>query len=143
MPEDVKAVVFDTGPLDRLEEREVLKFFTDLAKTRRIRLMVPTVVIAEYLSKFSRGDVSSGDQVLRIFKPLSVDESIGRKAAEFGRLVTRRSDREGPSVVDLIVCAAAQINDVHLVVTNDRADFEAIRATGAAIQVLDVSELLP
>lgn len=140
---ELSALLFDSGPLDKLEEDQaVFKFFADLVRRKRVRLVVPAVVLTEYLRKFDERNASRGDQVLRIFKTVEIDDVDGRQAARFGRSVAAAGGKANPSVVDLIVCAVAERYSVQIV-TNDRGDFEAIRDSGAGIRVVDLSELVP
>lgn len=83
------------------------------------KLLLSSVVIAEFMSKANDQELASLEKLLKVFPVLIVDEKIAREAAQYRRdsLKTKRVH-----MLDCFLAAQAKVNKLTLV-TNDKSDF--------------------
>ena len=118
----------DTGALIGLERRHQRSVgFWRLARARRIPMIVPTVVVAEWWR--ARSDVR--DEILATMRVEPLDIDLAKAAGEAMARV------RGSTMADSIVMASAARSG-GVVLTGDFDDLDRLRAHFTSVRVLEV-----
>ncbi|MDP3733585.1 MAG: PIN domain-containing protein [Candidatus Daviesbacteria bacterium] len=120
----MKRIVLDTNILiDNVHG--FAKWVDDFLKREEIQLVVPTIVVAEYLTAQeaeTKTGYESSKSYLATFK---IYDLTGEIAEILGRILRRKSYVLGASLADLIVAATAIYLDAELA-TGNKKDFSKI-----------------
>lgn len=131
-------IVLDSGALDDLLDEEVRADLIAAARAEEIQLVVPLVVVTEFLLGHPKDQVRA-DRVLGLVDQIEATTQIARRAAwllgRAGRALTQK-----PSVADGMVAAFGEIHGA--VATHDAADLRALAAAGDGFDVYSVREVL-
>lgn len=131
--------VFDTGALGELLDDRVRHIFVEAFARTGSEMLLPAVVIPEFLAKYGRSDPVRAQRVLAIFgEPLPISGAQAARAAEL-RARARATGRDEGGVVDALVAALAE--EAGAVVTRDQDDFAVLASAGRGFRVYDLHEL--
>lgn len=131
--------VFDSGALDELLDDRVRHIFVEAFARTGGEMLLPAVVVPEFLAKYGRRDPVRAQRVLRIFgEPVSISGAHGARAAEL-RARALASGHRAPGVIDALVAALAE--EAGIVVTRDRDDFAVLASAGRGFRIFDLGEL--
>ncbi len=84
------------------------------------KLVISSLVIAEYLSKANKKEENRFKMLIGNFKVLSVDAQVAEAGAKYRQNLRQKSKRV--ALIDCLIAAQAKLDDLTLV-TNNRSDF--------------------
>jgi predicted nucleic acid-binding protein len=137
-------IAFDTGALIRLErDRDALRHILQGIKEREDRLTMSAAALTEFLGRAPRMDRGGADWIASHFEIGAVTEGIARRASTLMRAALDSAAAKAlPGPIYALVVAEAERRGADVVVSGDRADFEALEAASERVRVIDIEDLI-
>jgi len=139
----VSEVVFDTGALVRLQrEGGTLRNLIETAREEEVSLVVSAATLTEFLGGSPRRQRGAADWIASHFETAAVTEAVARRGATLMRLARDASRSASPGPIDALAATEGERRGAHVVVSGDRADFDALAAASGRFRVIDLDALL-